>query len=341
MLYHDSLDKLGQCLDQINKNLLIISHPEIKKLYGSKLEKFLTHAGCTVSWTLIPAGEKHKNLEILNKLYDACASKKIDKNSCLVAFGGGVVQDMVCYLAATYKRGVPYVQIPTTLLAQADIGIGGCAIDHSAGKSLIGAFYQPKWVYSDIKLVKSLSDEEYANGIAEIINKVGCLDGKIEELEKNLAQIKERNYAVLEDYVMKSVIIKKAIIMQDETGTKGPRLFLDWGHTITYALEKALDYEISHGQALGIGMYGAALLSHQEGYLEKEKVERLKRLIQSAGLPTRLPKEIDIENLIELMKLDQKVVGGNIRFVLLRDFGKPFLSSVDDATLKVVLQELK
>jgi 3-dehydroquinate synthase len=275
-------------------------------------------------------------------MYDRALARKIDKSSCVVALGGGVIQDLTNYLSATYLRGVPFVQIPTTLLAQADIGMGGCAIDHPKVKSLVGSFYQPKFVFIDTKFLDTLPKSEISNGIAEIINKVVCLAGQnIGDLQKDIALMKSKDHLILKKYIILSNKIKKKIIEQDEIGFKGSRQVLDFGHTVTYALERILNYRISHGTALGIGMHGGALLSFQKGVLKRTELENLKQLISLADLPLHLPKKIDLRELLNLMHCDQKIKNGKIRFVLLKGFGKPFLSKgFDDIEIKKCLRKL-
>lgn len=329
-------------LHDVGGKILIISHQRIKKLYGSIIEKSFKNSGHVVNWAIIPVGEKYKNLDTVNSLYNKCASTRVDKSGAIVALGGGVVQDISNYLAATYMRGVPFIQIPTTILSQADVGIGGCAVDHSAGKSLIGTFYQPKFVLIDSFVLESLSQNEVINGISEIINKVVCLGGlKVKSINKDIAKIKAGDYVLAQKYIILSNKIKKEIIEQDEIGSKNLRYLLDWGHTITYALEKILNYSVSHGWALGIGMYGASKLSHKLGYLSSKKVEDIKKIITNTGLPIFLPKDINIDQLVKLMNFDQKTKNGKKRFVLLSNFGDAFLSNeIDEKLIKQCLSDI-
>ncbi|MDP1695251.1 MAG: 3-dehydroquinate synthase family protein [Candidatus Woesearchaeota archaeon] len=335
---------LGALLQQqdIRGKALIVSHPELRDLFGDQTEQSLRKSGYTVEWTTFPAGERQKNLATVSRLYDASAKARIDKNSAIIALGGGVVQDITNFLAATYMRGVPFIQIPTTVLSQADTGIGGCAIDHPTGKSLIGQFYQPRLVLMDSSVLKTLPESEVTNGLAEIINKVMCLGGmKTDSINEDIQKIKAGDWGMLSDYIKLSNKIKLGIIEQDETGSRGPRLLLCWGHTITHALEKSLDYSVSHGWALGIGMYGAAILSHQLGYLDRNRVKELRRTIENTGLPTQLPSNIKTDELIKYMTLDQKVEGSKKRFVLLRDFGDAFVSDpISDKQIEDCLTEL-
>jgi len=297
--------------------------------------------GREASWALIPAGERHKTLDIVGKLYVECAAARMDREACIVALGGGVVQDITNFVAATFKRGVPFIQIPTTLLSQVDIGIGGCAVDHPLGKSLVGTFYQPKAAILDLKCLETLPGAEFVNGIAEIINKVAGLGGKIDELKADMPEIAARNADKALEYIMEANRIKIAIIERDETGLSGERLVLDWGHTITYAIEKVTNYEMAHGTALGIGMHGAALLARDLGFLKPERVELLRKVIEQAGLPTHLQPEIDPASLLPEMRNDAKAQRGQVRFILLRDFGEAFLSEpVPEEAILAILRQI-
>ncbi len=339
---HDIFGILPSIIEDtgIGGNILIASNPEVKRLHGERLSQALGAA--TIRWALIPAGERHKNLETVAKLYLSCAEARIDRESCIIALGGGVVQDITNFVAATFKRGIPFIQIPTSLLAQVDIGIGGCAVDHPLGKSLIGTFYQPKAAILDLKCLETLPDAEFVNGIAEIINKVAGLGGKIDELKADMPEIAARNPDKVLEYIMEANRIKIAIIERDETGLSGERLVLDWGHTITYAIEKVTNYEMAHGAALGIGMHGAALLARDLGFLAPERVELLREVIEQAGLPTHLPRKIDPASLLPEMRVDAKAKDGKPRFILLHDFGNAFLSApIGDNEIEKVLRQLR
>ncbi|MCD6328356.1 3-dehydroquinate synthase, partial [bacterium] len=227
------------------------------------------------------------------------------------------------------------------LLSQVDIGIGGCAVDHPLGKSLIGTFYQPRAAILDLKCLETLPGAEFVNGIAEIINKVAGLGGKIDGLTADMPEIAARNMDKALEYIIEANRIKIAIIERDETGLSGERLALDWGHTITYAIEKVTNYQMAHGTALGIGMHGAALLSSNLGFLKPEQIEFQRKLIEMAGLPTHLPPEIDPASLIPEMRVDAKAKDGRIRFILLKDFGDTFLSEpVPEETIFSILSQM-
>jgi len=325
---------------KIGPNILVVTNRAVKNLYGERLVQSV--GARRVRWAVIPAGERHKNLQTVARLYTSCARAKIDRQSAIIGLGGGVVQDIANFVAATFRRGVPFIQIPTTLLAQVDIGIGGCAVDHPLGKSLVGTFYQPRAVITDLDCLETLPTAEFVNGIAEIINKVAGLGGRLEQLNKDMPNILARDKTTLLEYIIESNRIKIAIIQKDETGVSGERLALDWGHTLTYALEKVTGYRMAHGTALGIGMTAAVMLSASLGYLPRQKAELLKQTVQLAGLPTSIPQKIDLGSLLAAMRLDSKAKEGKIRFVLFKEFGKPFLCDpIPERKIKDLLTELK
>lgn len=327
LLYGSGLLKdVGRYIPNLKKEtrVIILTNPRLKELFEDQITESLS--GNTLIWHLISDGESYKNLATVSEIYSALALNKIDKGSIVIAMGGGVLQDIATYACATYRRGVPLVQIPTTVLSQADIGIGGCAVDHKFGKSLIGTFYQPILVINDTDVLQSLPIEQFINGYAEIICKVVCLGGdRLDLIPNDLPRLRDSD-ELLADYVSLSARYKKETIERDEIGTKGTRIFLDYGHTVTYALETLMDYKMMHGFALGIGMHIATTISFLKGFLRQDQVKYLKNLIEAAGLPTQLPVEVDCDKLIEQMSYDQKTKNGEIRFVLLKDFGQPFLS---------------
>lgn len=327
---HGLLKHIDRYLKNIftGQQVAIVSHAHLQKKFGADLEKGLRAMNKKVHWILLPPGEINKTLTNVEKVYKELARAKIDKSSLLIALGGGMIQDLSTYVAATYLRGIPFAQIPSTLLSQADIGIGGCAIDHSAGKSLIGTFYQPRVVISDQALLKTLPAKEISNGLAEVINKVVCLGGTaLKELRQDIPKMRNGDLAVLGKYILQSNQVKIKIIEQDETGTHGTRSVLDFGHTLTHAIEKATNYKMSHGFALGIGMHAAFKMSERKNKFSSSATAALLELIELAGLPTRLPKNLALNNLLALMYRDQKVKNGHIRFVLLAKPGRPTLSA--------------
>ena len=322
-----SIGRLLNSLDLDSSKVIVVSHPELRDLYAAKLEASLGKAGRSVHWILVPSGEKNKTLASVAKLYSEFASQEVSKRTPVIALGGGVMQDLVNFACATFLRGVPFIQVPTTLLSQADIGIGGCAIDHPKGKSLVGTFYQPKAAVLDTDFLGSLPLNEIRSGISEIINKVVCLKGeRPSELRKALPKLLTRDPKTTSRYILKSNATKLAIIRGDETGIRGKRVALDFGHTLTYAIEKATDYKMPHGFALGIGMRAALLLSEEKAGFPPAITKEIVALIEAAGLPICMPAELKPQTLLSLMHVDQKVKDGMVRFVLLSKIGKFFVS---------------
>jgi 3-dehydroquinate synthase len=338
----NDLEKQLAALKLEPSKLIIVSHPEIRVLFENKILGIFKNSDRKIHWVLIPSGEKNKNPETVEKLYLEFSNLKVNKNTPVIALGGGVLQDLVNFTTATFLRGVPFIQIPTTLLSQADIGIGGCAVDHPMGKSLIGTFYQPKAAILDPDFLSTLSDDEIRNGISEIINKVVCLGGKdLFELKEIIPKLLTHDSEALSQYILESNAIKLSIIESDETGILGKRFVLDFGHTLTYAIEKASDYSIPHGFALGIGMHAALILSQEKAGLSSGTKAAIISLIEQAGLPLYIPHDLTPEKLLSLMHVDQKVKDGMVRFILISDIGKSYLSdSIQDKELLKLMGQL-
>jgi len=298
----------------------------VNKLYGDVLNQGLTEDGFSVNTLLVPEGEEQKSLETAGRLYHELTNCYADRTTPILAWGGGVIGDLAGFVAATYLRGVPLVQIPTTLLAQVDSSIGGkVAVDHGHLKNMIGAFYQPRLVIADTSTLRTLPAEELANGLAEVIKSATIRDEKFFVfLEENLDKIKLLDEGTLEEIVFQSVRIKAEVVEKDEMDL-GLRNILNYGHTIGHALESVSDFEIGHGQAVAIGMLAAAKISNQMGILAENEIVRLKKVIEQAGLPTELP-NLKTGEIIKAMKHDKKVVRDKVRFVLLESIGKVFIT---------------
>jgi len=315
------IDKTGTLIKPLktDKKVVIVSEANIKKLFGSKLEKSLKQSGFKFSWVLLRGGQE-KTLAEIERLYHLFAKQNLSRHSVVISLGGGSVQDLACFAAATFKRGLKLVQIPTTLLISSDVSIGGCAVDLPEGKSLVGTFYQPVLVIQDVALLKGLPDIIYRDGLAEII-KYSINAGFFDQLEKDFVKLIKRDLKVVEKYVYLSNKIKKELTEQDERDCHDIRIQVDLGHTISHALEAIMNYKISHGQALGIGLRGAVLLSEMSGGLSKTKRERVEKLIVDSGLPYTLPKGVTYAELIKHIKKDKKCYGNKLVFILIKDFG--------------------
>jgi len=306
--------------------LVIITDPTVNRLYGEALNQSLDKDGFSVITLLVPEGEKQKSLETAGKLYHELTDCYAERTTPIIALGGGVIGDLTGFVAATYMRGVPLIQIPTTLLAQVDSSIGGkVAVDHGQLKNKIGAFYQPRLVIADIDTLKTLPANELANGLAEVIKSAAIWNKEFFAfLEKNLDRIKSLDEKALEEIVFQSVKIKAEIVEKDERDL-GLRSVLNYGHTIGHAIESVSDFNLEHGRAVAIGMLAAARISNKMGILNKNELIRLKSVIEKAGLPTEMP-DLAVEKIIQAMKHDKKVRQDKIRFVLLKSIGNVFIT---------------
>jgi 3-dehydroquinate synthase len=306
--------------------VVIITDTTVKDLYGDALNQGLANAGFKVTTLEIPAGEEQKSLETAGRLYHELSGSYAERTTPVLALGGGVIGDLAGFVAATYMRGVPLIQIPTTLLAQVDSSIGGkVAVDHGQIKNIIGVFYQPKLVISDIDTLKTLPEAELANGLAEVIKSAAIRDRRLFNfLDINMEKAMSLNAAVLEEIVLETARIKAEIVEKDEKDS-GLRGILNYGHTIGHALETVSDFQIKHGQAVAIGMAAAARISSRLGILDKSDVVWLTDVIKKAGLPTEMP-DLKVEDITSAMKHDKKVWQEKIRFVLLKSVGDAFIT---------------
>ena len=322
------LTRIGRWLKEkgFSGRLVIITDPTVRRLYGDALSKGLTEDGFEVITLLVPAGEEQKSLENAARLYHELTGSYAERTTPIIALGGGVIGDLAGFVAATYLRGVPLIQIPTTLLAQVDSSIGGkVAVDHGQMKNKIGAFYQPKLVVADINALKTLPARELANGLAEVIKSAAIRDREFFAfLEDNLDRIKSLDSEALEEIVFRTAGIKAGVVEKDEED-RGLRNILNYGHTIGHAVESVSDFRVEHGGAVAIGMLVAAKISNKMGILEGNEIIRLKNVIEKAGLPTDMP-ELEVEEIMRAMKHDKKVLRGKVRFVLLKSIGDAFIT---------------
>ncbi len=318
---------------------VIITDTVVRNLYADTLISSLNQAGFEATLLEVPPGEEQKSLETAAGLYDKMTGAFAERTTPVLALGGGVIGDLAGFVAATYLRGLPLVQVPTTLLAQVDSSIGGkTAVDHGELKNIIGVFYQPVMVAADIDTLKTLPPNELANGLAEVIKAAAARNASLFRfLETNINKARELDPEVLENIIAEAVRTKTELVVKDEREKKGPRLILNFGHTVGHAIEAVSGFGLKHGQAVAIGMMAAARISRRMGLLEKSEFERLEKLITAAGLPTQMP-DIDKSRVMEAMRHDKKVRGDIIRFVLLKSIGNAFFSEeVDPALVKEVL----
>ncbi|WP_174874775.1 3-dehydroquinate synthase [Vogesella oryzae] len=333
------LARVDLLLPHIKHNkVALISNTTVAPLYLASLRQTLESHGITVIPIVLPDGEDFKNWETLNQIFDALLQHRCERNTTLIALGGGVIGDMVGFAAACYQRGAPFIQIPTTLLSQVDSSVGGkTAINHPLGKNMIGAFYQPKAVLADMDLLDSLPERELSAGLAEVI-KYGLL-GNIDFLawlELNMAALRAKDKKVLAHAVETSCAMKADIVSQDEK-EHGVRALLNLGHTFGHAIEAGLGFGTwLHGEAVGAGMLLAAEASRLLGHLNEADVQRVKVILERAGLPSISP-DLGFDTWLELMSHDKKVSDGQIRFVLLKSLGQAHLATLPQSVLQQVL----
>ena len=302
---------------------VIVTNPVVGRLYAAALQQAIERHFQRVTVVELPDGEAHKTWQTLNRIFDHLLGEGCDRKTVLFALGGGVVGDITGFAAASYMRGVPFVQVPTTLLAQVDSSVGGkTAINHPLGKNMIGAFYQPERVVCDLALLDSLPARELAAGLAEVIKYGPIADaGFLTWIEDHLDELLARQPAALAHAVARSCEIKAEVVGQDERES-GLRAILNFGHTFGHAIESGLGYgEWLHGEAVACGMLMASDLSHRLGLMPAEFIERMRHLLQRSALPTRAP-AIGVERFIELMRVDKKAEGGQIRFVTIEALGR-------------------
>lgn len=318
----------------------IVTNPLVGGLYGVTVEKAVRDAGLTPVVIKVPDGEEYKNLKEASKIYDGLIEGGFERSSPVIALGGGVIGDMAGFAAATYLRGVPYVQVPTTLLAQVDSSVGGkTGVNHPKGKNLIGAFYQPRAVFIDPDTLKTLDKREYRAGLAEVV-KYGVIWDKdfFAFLEKSTKEVLEPGDALTEA-IRRSCGIKAEVVSKDERET-GLRSVLNFGHTFAHAIETLTGYtEFRHGEAVSLGMVLAAGLSNSIELCDHTVAERIRALLNSLGLPAdeALLKGMDPARFLEPIKRDKKVAGGRLRFVLTAEIGRVSLMEVDEKDVQYYL----
>ncbi len=318
---------------------LIVTNTTVAPLYAAAAQAALAPHFAQVHVLALPDGEAHKGWEALNQIFDLLLAQACDRRTVLVALGGGVVGDMTGFAAACYMRGVPFVQVPTTLLAQVDSSVGGkTAINHPLGKNMIGAFYQPERVICDLSTLQSLPGRELSAGLAEVIKYGPIADmAFLDWIEAHLDDLLARDPAALAWAVQRSCQIKADVVGQDER-EGGLRAILNFGHTFGHAIEAGLGFgEWLHGEAVGCGMVMAANLSERLGLVDAAFVQRLTRVIDRAGLPTVGP-ALGVDTYMHHMRVDKKAQAGDIRFVLIDGPGRAVVRGAPDALVAEVLQ---
>ncbi len=328
----------------LGAHILLISDEHVFSLYGNRVKSSLKKNGFDVSIACVPPGEMSKSLSQVEKLYARCAELKLGRSATILALGGGVIGDLAGFVASTYLRGINFLLVPTTLLAQVDASVGGkVGVDLPAGKNLIGSFYQPKFVYMDIETLRTLGPRQIREGLAEIV-KHGLIKDKelFSYLEKNVGRVRNLDKEVAQFIIERSVRIKAKVVEADEREEKGKRQILNFGHTIGHAIEGAMEYkEYTHGEAVSLGMVAAAKISEKLGFISEDLVKRIIELLKVIGLPVKV-EEVDEDKLWDVLYRDKKIRAGGLNFVLPRDIGDVFLTSeVPIKAIKEVLREIE
>ncbi|WP_112990635.1 bifunctional shikimate kinase/3-dehydroquinate synthase AroKB [Herminiimonas fonticola] len=312
----------------------IVTNTVVAPLYLDRLSKTLEAAGKRVTHIILPDGEEEKNWTNLMKVFDVLLTEKCDRKTTLIALGGGVIGDMTGFAAAAYMRGVPFVQVPTTLLSQVDSSVGGkTGINHPLGKNMIGAFYQPQAVIADTSTLNTLPARELSAGLSEVIKHGAIIDAPFFDwIEANIAKLVAKDADALAYAIKRSCEIKADVVRQDER-EGGLRAILNFGHTFGHAIEAGMGYGVwLHGEAVGCGMVMAADLSQRLGFIDAQSKERIVAVVKAAGLPTVAP-DLGVARWLELMEVDKKNEGGEIKFILLKPLGASIITTVPQDVL--------
>lgn len=324
-----------------DRQIAIIADSNTASLYGEEVKSLLTNNCRKVILYQFPAGEEHKTLDTVKDIYRTLILEKYDRKDLLIALGGGVVGDMTGYTAATYLRGIDFIQIPTTLLAQADSSIGGkTGVDFDGYKNMVGAFYMPKLVYMNIATLKTLDDRQFFSGFAEIMKHGLIKDAAFYEwLLDNMYEIQDRDLGILEEMVIKSCMIKKLVVEKDPK-EKGDRALLNFGHTIGHAIEKAKNFEMLHGECVALGAVAAAFISWKHNWLSMEEYYEIRDMFVPFNLPISID-DIEPEEILALTKSDKKMSAGQIRFILIKKVGKAVIDmNVTDEDILNAIKEI-
>lgn len=316
------------------QQVMIVTNDTIAPLYLESLTETLASTGKQIDTVVLPDGEQYKNLDTLNQIYDALLDKRHNRTTTLIALGGGVIGDMTGYAAASYQRGVDFIQIPTTLLSQVDSSVGGkTGVNHALGKNMIGAFHQPRAVVIDTDTLNTLPDQELSAGMAEVI-KYGLIvdESFLTWIEGNIDRLMARQPAALAEAIYRSCAIKAEVVAEDEREA-GKRALLNLGHTFGHAIETHAGYgNWLHGEAVAAGTVLAALLSERLGWLSAADVERVKAIFRKARLPLEPPAGMSTQQFMDLMAVDKKVIDGQLRLVLLKQLGAALVTADFAAT---------
>lgn len=324
----DSFNDIEASVSSFNlsrKKVCIVADSQVAELYLDEVKHCYEACAVTVVSFVFPAGEQHKNLDTVRTLYEFLIQNAFDRNDMLVALGGGVTGDLTGFTAATYLRGIDFIQMPTTLLSQVDSSIGGkTGVDFDAYKNMVGAFYMPRQVYINVSVLKSLSEEQFSSGMGEVI-KHGCIQSLeyYNWLSEHKEEVKAREIPAMAFVVKGSCMIKRAVVEEDPT-EKGLRAILNFGHTLGHAIEKEKQFTMSHGACVSAGCVAAAWISYKRGMLSLKDLESLKELLDYFSLPTAVD-HIFTKDILEAVRHDKKMDSGVIKFILLRKMGEAYI----------------
>jgi 3-dehydroquinate synthase len=342
------LSQLGDWMQPLNlgQKVLLVSSSPILRHYGDRATAALQAAGFQVTLCPLPAGERYKTLASIQKIYDAALAQRLERSSTIVALGGGVIGDMAGFAAATWLRGIHFVQVPTSLLAMVDASIGGkTGVNHPQGKNLIGAFHQPRLVLIDPQVLSTLPAREFRAGMAEVIKYGVIWDAALFSHLETANRLDQQRYVsetLLQEILMRSCQAKAHVVSKDEKEA-GLRAILNYGHTIGHAVESLTGYRlVNHGEAVAIGMVAAGQLAVELGLWQSDAADRQLALIQKTGLPTQLPTGVDIEAIIASLQTDKKVEAGKVRFVLPTQIGAAIVTDqVPTPVIRQTLQQMQ
>lgn len=328
IVMEQSFEKLEEEINAFHlkeRRICIVTDSNVAPIYLEEVERIVSACCRETCHFIFPAGEEHKNLDTVKALYETLILQKFDRHDYLLALGGGVVGDLCGFAAATYLRGISFIQVPTTLLSQVDSSIGGkTGVDFDAYKNMVGAFHMPKLVYTNISTLRTLTDEQFSSGMGEVIKHGLIKDAAYYEwLGIHSEEIGRRELAVCEEMVLVSNRIKRDVVEMDPT-EQGERALLNYGHTLGHAVEKLADFKLMHGHCVGLGCIAAMGISAARGTLEEEALVKLKEMMRRFGMPLTVP-GLSAAEIIETTKSDKKMDSGTIRFILLKEIGRAYI----------------
>ena len=344
IVIEQNFDNLVNAINKLecsNKKLCIITDSNVNSIYGEEIAKLLKDCCKEVFLYTFEAGEEQKNLDTVKNIYRYLIENKFDRKDMLVALGGGVTGDITGFVAATYLRGIDFIQMPTSLLAQVDSSIGGkTGVDFEQYKNMVGAFKMPKLVYINTNSLKTLDDRQYFNGFAEAMKHGLIKDAMYYEwMISNMYEICERDPDTVEELVYRSCIIKKAVVEKDPT-EQGERALLNFGHTIGHAIEKYKNFTLQHGECVALGCVAAAYISWKRQMLSMEEYYEVRDMFVPFNLPISID-DVDVEEIIAITKSDKKMEQGHIKFILLKKIGKAVIdTSVTEEEIKAGIEEI-